>query len=181
MGRRNVPSTARNSKKAIARKKIDPRTLIDRVKWLVSHGMSDPEVAWMLRMSLHTMYDYKRICPDFARAFKIGERTKAKNVESKLYQRAVGYSHPAVKIMQVKGKVMQVPYEEFLPPDVEAQKAYLKGNMPHKYREKVEHGGDPSNPVRFIIEGVTQVLESENRNEPRRIEQSEAVEAEFSE
>jgi len=179
MARRNVPSTARNKKKAIARKKIDPRTLIERVTWLVSHGMSDPEVAWMLRIGIHTMYEYKRICPDFARAFKIGEKTKAKNVEGKLYQRAMGYSHPAVKIMKAGGRIVQVPYEEFLPPDVEAQKAFLKGNMPHKYREKVEHGGDPSNPVRFIIEGVTPVIESENRSEPRRIEQREVTDAEL--
>jgi len=153
--RRNRPSKCKKAQK------IDPRKLVAAAKALAAEGYNDCEVAPLLGIGLRTLYRYKTICPDFARALQGGQElsqaSRARFVEHKLYQRALGYSHPAEKVMQVKGRIVRVAVEEIYPPDVEAQKVFLKGNMPSKYRERIEHSSDPEQPVRFIIDGLEPV------------------------
>ncbi|MCC3159509.1 hypothetical protein LJ737_19865 [Hymenobacter sp. 15J16-1T3B] len=64
------------------------------------------------------------------------------NVILKLYERAVGYSHPAVKIMTVSlgagmgSRVEEVDYTEHYPPDTAAAKLFVQ--LVEGFKEKSE-------------------------------------------
>src|SRR3546814_284664 len=60
-------------------------------------------------------------------------------VERSLYQRAVGYSFDAEKIMQDKGVVVRADYVEHLPPDVSAAQYWLNNRKGYDWKSKVEH------------------------------------------
>ncbi|GGF22326.1 winged helix-turn-helix transcriptional regulator [Hymenobacter cavernae] len=64
------------------------------------------------------------------------------NVILKLYERAVGFSHEAVKILTVSmgegmgSQVQEVPYTEHYPPDTAAAKLFVQ--LVEGYKEKTE-------------------------------------------
>jgi hypothetical protein len=59
-------------------------------------------------------------------------------VAEKLFKRATGYSHDAVKIFNDQGAPLQVPYTEHYPPDTTACIFWLKNRRPDLWRDKVE-------------------------------------------
>lgn len=79
------------------------------------------------------------------------------DVMMKLYARATGYSHPAVKIMAVsqgKGEASEVErhdYTERYPPDTAAAKLWMQ--LVHGFSEKTqhEHSGEVTNPAPPVI------------------------------
>lgn len=86
--------------------------------------------------------------PEFSGAIKAGREEADANVADRLYARALGYSHPAVKIFNTAGIVTEVPYTEHYPPDTAAAFIWLKNRRPEKWRDKVEvdatHRSDPN-------------------------------------
>ena len=75
---------------------------------------------------------------------KLGDGTQANvfqaltpNVILKLYERAVGYSHPAVKIFNDKyAGIVQADYTEHYPPDTAAAKLFVQ--LVEGFKEKTE-------------------------------------------
>jgi hypothetical protein len=60
------------------------------------------------------------------------------NVAEKLHARAMGYSHPAVKIKKSAGRPLTVAYTEHYPPDTQACPFWLRNRRPRNWREKIE-------------------------------------------
>ncbi|MBO2009181.1 ArsR family transcriptional regulator [Hymenobacter negativus] len=79
------------------------------------------------------------------------------DVMMKLYQRATGYSHPAVKIMAVsqgKGEASIVEthdYTEHYPPDTAAAKLWMQLVMGFSEKTQHEHSGEVANPAPPVI------------------------------
>lgn len=80
--------------------------------------------------------------PKFAATVQAAKDEADARVIKSLYQRAIGYSHPAVKIFNNDGQPMVVPYTEYYPPDTTACIYWTKNRMPKEWRDRqeVEHG-----------------------------------------
>jgi hypothetical protein len=89
-------------------------------------------------VKVSTIYCWKKAHPEFSEALKKGKTLADAEVAEKLYHRACGYSHPAVKIFQYEGTPVEVPYTEHYPPDTTAAIFWLKNRQPSKWRDKRE-------------------------------------------
>lgn len=114
---------------------------------LCVNGATDFEVAQALGVCVRTLYRWKAEHSDFCQALKIGKEAADDRVERSLYNRAVGYDYPAVKIMQDSGKPLIVPYTEHVPPDVGAVTMWLTNRKGWRTKQSHEHTGANGGPI----------------------------------
>src|SRR5215210_4497768 len=115
-------------------------------------GATDAEMAGFFGVNEQTINNWKIAHLDFLESLKRGKLEADANVASRLYQRAMGYSHAAVKIFNDGGQEMIVPYTEHYPPDTTAAIFWLKNRRPEQWRDKSQQelsgpGGSPLVPV----------------------------------
>lgn len=101
-------------------------------------GATDIEVARGLGISLSCLWRWQSQNEEFFRAFLEGKDACDDRVERALYHRAVGYAHPAVKIMNYQGSPVVVPYVEHIPPDVGAASRWLKSRRKEEWGDRQE-------------------------------------------
>ena len=101
-------------------------------------GSTDEEMAFEFGVSVVTFNAWKKAHPEFLKALSAGKKRADALVAKSFYQRAVGYSHKAVKIMNIGGTVVRAEYIERFPPDAGAALNWLKNRQPRKWRDKVE-------------------------------------------
>lgn len=116
----------------------DP-VIVEQARKLCELGATDIELADFFGVSTATIYRWKIEFSDFCEATKAGKSAADDRVERSLYLRAVGYTYEAVKIMAVKGEVVQVPYREHVPPDTSAASLWLRNRRKDEWRDKVDH------------------------------------------
>lgn len=121
---------------------------VEQVYKLCLLGARDREVAEFLGVAESTINLWKQEHPEFSESMTAGKAKADAEVAHSLYRRALGYSHPAVKIMQDKGAVIVEPYTEHYPPDTAAASLWLRNRQPDKWRDKIDHelsgkGGGP--------------------------------------
>lgn len=121
--------------------KFTPEILAQAEK-LAKLGLTDVEMADVFGVTEQTFNNWKKSQPDFFESLKNGKALADANVAESLYHRALGYSHPAVKIMTAGGAIEQVPYTEHYPPDTAAAIFWLKNRQPRKWRDKQEESGN---------------------------------------
>jgi transcriptional regulator with XRE-family HTH domain len=106
-------------------------------------GGKEEEIADILGVSVRTVNYWKSKSSEFLHALKSGKIGADANVADSLYQRALGYSHKAVKIFAdpKTGKKVIVPFTERFPPDTTACIFWLKNRQRELWRDKfdVEH------------------------------------------
>ena len=102
-------------------------------------GATDEELADELGVSARTIYRWKLQHAEFCQAMDIGKEMCDKRVERSFYNRAVGYTYDAVKILQNNGVPLIVPYKEHVPPDVAAGKFWLTNRNPEKWSDTSKH------------------------------------------
>lgn len=119
----------------------------EQVEKLCKLGTTDEEIADFFDVHVDTIYEWKSVHPEFSESIKRGKTLADANVADRLYQRATGYSHDAVKIFPDGGKDDQgnkaplvVPYKEHYPPDTAAAIFWLKNRQRKKWRDKIETG-----------------------------------------
>lgn len=115
---------------------------VDQAEKLCKLGATDKELADFFDVNPDTIYEWKNKYPEFSESIKKGKDIADAEVADKLFKRATGYSHSAVKIFNNQGKVITAPYTEHYPPDTTAAIFWLKNRQPKKWRDKqeVEHG-----------------------------------------
>lgn len=116
-----------------------------------ARGATIATIAEMLGVHRATIYRWMAEHQEFCDAIRVAREIADELVGFSLYERAVGYTYDAVKILQNNGVPLVVPYREHVPPDVAAQKHWLANRQPDKWREvsKIEHTGKNGDPIEF--------------------------------
>lgn len=112
-------------------------------------GATDKELADFFEVSEQTINTWKQKHPEFLESLKQGKMLADAEVADKLYQRAIGYSHPAEKIFNNNGEELRVPFTEHYPPDTTAALFWLKNRQPEKWRDRQQHelSGPDGGPI----------------------------------
>lgn len=124
----------------------------DQAYKLTLLGLTDTEMSAFFQISEQTLNSWKKLHPSFLVSIMQGKELADAKVADALYHRALGYKHDAVKIMQVDGEVVQVPYTEHYPPDTQAASLWLRNRQPHKWRSR-DVDGDTSKELKITIQG----------------------------
>lgn len=119
-----------------------------------ARGATIAEIAEILKVHRSTIYRWMAEHQEFCDAIRIAQSIADERVGFSLYERAVGYSHNAVKIFVPKGlgAPVIVPYVEHVPPDVNAAKFWLTNRKPDEWKERSskEISGPGGGPVEFV-------------------------------
>jgi hypothetical protein len=113
--------------------------LVGQVEKLCRLGARDGEVAEFFGVEVEVLEGWMREHAEFAEAVRRGRMLADAEVAERLFLRARGYSHEAVKILSRGGKEepVMVPYVEHYPPDTTACMFWLKNRRPDLWRDKV--------------------------------------------
>ncbi len=102
-------------------------------------GATDKELADFFCVSEDTIHEWKKVHPEFSESLKNGKDMADATVADRLYKRATGYEHKAVKISaNPNGDEHVTEYTERYPPDTTACIFWLKNRQRTKWRDKVE-------------------------------------------
>ena len=120
---------------------------VDIARRMAYLGATDRDLAIAFNCTIKCIWDWKVAHPSFGEALKLGKKEVDERVERSLYQRAVGYSYNAVKVMQNNGEPVYAEYVEHVPPDPGAAKLWLTNRRPEEWRDKtyneLTEGGNP--------------------------------------
>lgn len=91
----------------------------DLARKLCLLGATDIELSSILGISTRTLDAWKNLHPSFLSSLKAGKEAADANVADRLYKRAMGYTHDAVKIFAnpTTGAEQIVPFTEQLLPN----------------------------------------------------------------
>lgn len=115
----------------------------EQAQKLCRFGATDADLADFFGVTEQTVNNWKDAHPEFFESLNAGKDVADERVVQSLYQRALGYSHSAVKIFANGGDVIEAPYTEHYPPDTTACIFWLKNRRKDQWRDKqdVEHSG----------------------------------------
>lgn len=102
-------------------------------------GATDKELADFFQVNEDTVNEWKKVHPAFSESLKEGKLLADAEVADKLFRRATGYEHKAVKITaSPDGREHLTEYVERYPPDTTAAIFWLKNRRPDVWRDKTE-------------------------------------------
>lgn len=107
-------------------------------------GATVEQLADVLCVDSRTVYRWAKDHPAFDMAMRGGREMADANVASRLYARAMGYSHEEEEIKVVEGQVVRVPTVKHYPPDPGAAIFWLKNRQPELWKERVEVKEQPT-------------------------------------
>ena len=111
-------------------------------------GATDKELADFFEVAESTLNLWKLEHPDFSESLKRGKSTADAEVADRLFRRATGYSHKAVKFATFEGMITdQREYTEHYAPDTTACIFWLKNRRPDLWRDKVEVKAEHSGKI----------------------------------
>lgn len=113
--------------------------MVEQVEKLARLGATDQEIAEFFNVSRSTLYEWRMRHEDMAKAMIAGKEYADARVERSLYERAVGYSFNAEKIMQYEGEEVRIPYIEHCPPEPRAIEYWLNNRKGADWKSKVDH------------------------------------------
>lgn len=129
---------------------VRPR-IEDIVMW-ARNNVTEEEMAKNLHVSQNTFRKYKREHEILRKALSIGRSTADAMVENALHKKATGYyvkSEKPIKVKEVyfdekgrkceKEKIEVTLVDEYIEPDVGAQKYYLNNRLPELWKNKIEN------------------------------------------
>lgn len=104
-------------------------------------GATDAQLAEFFEVSTRTIYRWINEHSEFCQSLKVAKEEADRRVERSLYNRAVGYSHEAVKIFMPAGADAPVyaPYTQHVPPDTTAMIFWLKNRQSGRWRDVQRH------------------------------------------
>jgi phage FluMu gp28-like protein len=103
-------------------------------------GATDKELADFFQVNEDTINEWKKVHVEFSESIKGGKAQADAEVADKLFKRATGYEHKAVKISaSPDGREHVTEYDERYPPDTTAAIFWLKNRRPDLWRDKTDH------------------------------------------
>lgn len=131
------------------RKSKFKKEFAEQARKLCELGATDFEIADFFKVCQKTVDNWKIAHPEFLRSIKLGKESADERVERALYHRAVGYSHPAEKIFNSKGRVLRAAYVEHYPPEPKAAIHWLNNRKSDQWRDRIEHTGANGGPMTY--------------------------------
>lgn len=113
----------------------------EQAEKLCKLGATDAEMSDFFQIATSTLYEWKLEYEEFSEAIKRGKLLADAEVASKLYHRAIGYSHPDVHVSQYEGQVTITDIEKHYAPDTQAAIHWLNNRQPDRWRNKQEISG----------------------------------------
>ena len=140
-------TTPASSKTTRARRVVPPSSYRDEFaeqarKLCLLLGADDHELARFFDVPPATLQEWLASVAEFAAAVRTGRTLADADVADRLWRRAIGYSHGAVRIFSHQGKALEVAYTEHYPPDTTACLFWLKSRQPDRWREGSERDDD---------------------------------------
>lgn len=123
-------------------------------------GATDKELGDFFDVSEQTINTWKKAHPEFLESIKAGKALADAEVADKLFKRATGYEHNAVKISSSPdGREHVTEFVERYPPDTTAMIFWLKNRRPDLWRDRIDntHSGpgggaiQVESTVRFVM------------------------------
>lgn len=111
----------------------------DLARKLCLLGAKDKEIADVIGVTEQTINNWKNEFPKFFESLKAGKEAADAQLGQRLYDRAMGYSHPDVHICQYEGQVITTEITKHYPPDTTAAIFWLKNRRPKEWRDRQEH------------------------------------------
>jgi len=132
----------------------------DKAYKLCILGLTNIQLAAALDVSVSSIDKWLVEHEEFSSAVKRGREEADYEVAKSLYQRAMGYSHPAEEIKVIQGEVVRVPVIKHYPPDTTACIFWLKNRRKEQWRDvwKIEHTGEDGKPIDVRLEMSKQDL-----------------------
>lgn len=125
--------------KKMGRPTLFTKRLAQTILKMAETGATAPQIAKAAGVSESVIKNWMGRHPDFMSALKKSKDFADAMVEASLYQRALGYSHPAIKFFCTKqGDIKHVEYLEHYPPDTTACIFWLKNRQKDNWRERQE-------------------------------------------
>lgn len=125
-------------------------------------GATNATLADFFGVATQTINNWGSAHPEFLDALKVGKDEADEIVKKSLFQRAVGYSHDAVKIFMPGGatKPVYATYREHYPPDPTSMIFWLKNRKPAEFRDRIEHSGPDGGPLQVTVARFTDTMAS---------------------
>lgn len=120
---------------------------IEQAAKLCALGATEEQLADFFSVNISTLYEWRDKHPQFSESIKEAKNALDAQVEQSLFRRAMGYSHPAVKIFNDNGAALKVDYTEHYPPDATSMIFWLKNRQPQKWRDRQELTGADGAPL----------------------------------
>lgn len=123
----------------------------DRTAQLLCRGGAiDAELAAAFGVDEKTIRNWRDTYPSFKAACE-DKAVFDDRIERALADRALGYEHDAVKILQHEGSPVIVPYIERYPPDTTACIFWLKNRRPKEWRDRQEIEHDATGSFASLV------------------------------
>lgn len=110
--------------------------IADKIIKLAEEGKTEEQISEIIGVHVNTLRNWKGKHPEFLWAIREAKLTADELVEASLFSRAVGYSHPEVKVFCQDGQIIEHVVQKHYPPEVQAQQFWLKNRRPDEWREK---------------------------------------------
>lgn len=141
--------------------KFKPQFIIEAEK-LCCLGATDEDLADFFDVDIRTIYRWATQHEEFCHALRAGKEKADDRVERSLYQRAVGYTHDAVKIFMPAGASGPVyaPYREHVPPDGASAMFWLKNRRKDDWRDvsRQEQTGADGGPIQHAVTTIERIV-----------------------
>jgi len=108
----------------------DPKHHPKLAFWLAQAGLTDEQIAEEIGIQASTLYEWRKVHPEFSESLKGGKATPDDEVEAALLRRAKGF------------KYLEGSKEKVALPDTTACIFWLKNRRPADWRDKREHKVD---------------------------------------
>ncbi len=131
---------------------------VEQTKKLCRLGATDKELSDFFSVSSQTLNAWKVEYPEFLDALKKGKEISDAEVAQKLFHRAIGYKHKAVKIFNQQGVPLIVDYTEHYPPDTTACIFWLKNRRPDLWRDKREEAAPTEGNSDDLLKAIAEKL-----------------------
>jgi hypothetical protein len=131
---------------------------------------SDEDLARIFEVERGTLQDWYKTKDGFADAVQAGRDIADANVAHSLYKRAIGYSHPDVKIFYDKdtGNVVEVPFTRRYPPDTTAAALWLRNRRKGDwFQAPPPPNGDELPPPTIVYSPVTVRVQNVTPDPPK--------------
>lgn len=124
-------------------------TFPEQARKLCLLGAIDKDLAAFFDVTVGTIQEWKISHPEFLMALDAGKEQADAEVAERLFERARGYEHKAVKIFMPAGATEPVyaEYTERYPPDTAAASLWLRNRQPKRWRDRQEVTGPNGGPI----------------------------------